>query len=228
VTSGTAPGSPGRTVRAVVHGGESTWDGPPDAVPARTTRRTLTKTEIFDTVLRLRHEDSVGMPSMRRLAAALDVSPMALYRHVSDKDEILLGLADKLLAAQTLPPTDSSWQDYLRQLAMLLRALLRSEPIVLEIFLRRPVASPAAQQRLAAAVAVLTDAGFDTAGSTRAYATVHTYTIGFCALEHARLAAGEAGRRVPLHTEEAVRIAGFVTDAQFAFGLDAILAGIAT
>ncbi len=186
----------------------------------------LTKGEIVDAALRIHAQDGLGMLSMRRLAAAVDASPMALYRHIADKDEILLEVVDVLLASQTSPPTDGPWPEYLRALALMLRSLLREEPIVLQLFSRRPIVTPAAQARLAAAVAVLTAAGFTEAAATHAYAAVHTYTVGFCALEQARGAA-DAGRSGTEPGDGAARIAGFVSHAQFLFGLDALIAGIA-
>jgi AcrR family transcriptional regulator len=82
------------------------------------------------TALRVRLEDDARELSMRRLAAALDVTPMALYRHFDDKDEILVAMADALLAAQELPPSETPWPEYLRALVVLLRRLLAAEPVV--------------------------------------------------------------------------------------------------
>ncbi len=51
---------------------------------------------------------------------------------------------------------------------------------------RRPVGVPAALSRMEAALAVLRSAGFDEEAAMAAYATIHTYTLGFAALEIAR------------------------------------------
>ena len=64
--------------------------------------------------------------------------------------------------------------------------------------------------RLNAASAVLTRAGYSTEHAHRVYAAVHTYTIGFCALERGRQAAD-----VPLTTADTSErvIADFVTES---------------
>ncbi len=155
----------------------------------------------------------------------MGVTPMALYRHVADKDEIMLAVTNERLLHQELPSPDTSWQKYLRELALLLRELVRAEPAVLGVFARRPVTVPAARARLDAAVMVLSRAGFDENDAVRAYATVHTYTLGFCALEFARGQGRACINEIELEAR-ATQIAGFVTDAQFEHGLNAIIEGL--
>jgi AcrR family transcriptional regulator len=189
-------------------------------------RPALNRADILQTALRVRLKDDSRGLSMRRLAAELDVTPMALYRHFDGKDDILLAMADELLAAQALPPDDSPWPQYLRELALSMRALMRAEPYVVQVFARRPMVSEPAQQRLATAMAVLVRAGFSEDEATSAYATVHIYNLGFCMLEQARRASGSLDGPVDMTTPHAARISGFVSEAQFVAGLDAIVAGI--
>ena len=50
--------------------------------------------------------------SMRRVAAELDAAPMSLYRHVSDKDELLLRMIDAAIAECPLPDDrPASWRE---------------------------------------------------------------------------------------------------------------------
>jgi AcrR family transcriptional regulator len=190
-------------------------------------RPALNRADILQTALRVRLEGDARTPSMRRLAAELDVTPMALYRHFDGKDDILLAMADELLAAQDLPAPDTPWQRYLRELALLMRTLLRSEPFVVGVFAHRPVISPAALLRLASAKRVLTKAGFTDDDAVRAYATVHIFTLGFCMLEQARHAEGYDEPGDDATSPETLQIAGFVSEAQFLASLDTIIAGIA-
>jgi AcrR family transcriptional regulator len=191
------------------------------------TRPALNRADILQTALRVRLEDEARTPSMRRLAAELDVTPMALYRHFDGKDDILLAMADELLSQQELPPDDTPWPGYLRELALLLRSLMRSEPFLIGVFARRPVLSPAALRRLAIAKEVLTRAGFGADDAVRAYATVHIFTLGFCMLEQARHASDYTGSDGDATAPEATQIAGFVSEGQFLSSLDTILAGLA-
>ena len=64
--------------------------------------------------------DRDGLPavSMRTLAHELGVAPMALYRHVSDKEDLLDALIEALLTEIELPAPSSDWRRDLRALAL--------------------------------------------------------------------------------------------------------------
>lgn len=187
----------------------------------------LSRARIVEAALRLSAAGTLEELSMRGLAEAMGVTPMALYRHVADKDDIMLAVTNERLEQQTLPSPDTPWPTYLRELALLLRALLRSEPAVLGVFARRPVTVAAARARLDAVVAVLTRGGFEADDAVRAYAAVHTYTLGFCSLEYARSQGGGPAHDVELF-QRAAQIASFVTETQFEYGLNAIIDGLKT
>lgn len=189
-----------------------------------TTQR-LSRERILDAAKLLSAEGRLHTLSMRSLAELMGVTPMALYRHVIDKDDIMLEVTNELLQQQQLPSSDSQWDDYLRSLALLLRAMVIEEPAILGLYARRPVTVPAARARLDAAVSVLTNAGLTEEAAIRAYATVHTYTLGFCALEFARHEARDGIEVVQLDPR-AAQIEGFVSETQFEQGLETILEGI--
>ena len=56
----------------------------------------------------------------------------------------------------------------------------------MHVYLRHPVVSPAAIARMDAMLEVLDSAGFAKARHERAYGAIHTYTVGFAALEASR------------------------------------------
>ena len=60
--------------------------------------------------------------SMRLVARELNVSTMALYRHVRNKDDLLDGLVERLLGELELPDDSLPWDERLRMLARELRA----------------------------------------------------------------------------------------------------------
>jgi len=165
--------------------------------------------------------------TIRQLATDLDVTPMALYRHIRDKDDILEAVADRLIGDLDLPSDDLPWPEYLAAMVRSLRGLLREHPAIIGLYTREPLTTPAARRRLAAARTALGRAGFDEAAATRAYATIHTFTIGFCALEAGR---GLIDTTTPAPAEDPDDRAlhEFVTDEQFEHGLEVIVAGIVT
>ncbi|WP_207392607.1 TetR family transcriptional regulator [Aeromicrobium sp. IC_218] len=71
--------------------------------------------------------DEIGIDalSMRRLAQELGVVPMALYKHVANKDDLLDGMVDVVIAELTEPPADVSWQDAVRHRVLSARAAVQ-------------------------------------------------------------------------------------------------------
>lgn len=185
----------------------------------------LTRQDIIDEALRRAARHELGTLTLRGLAEELEVSAMALYRHVRDKDEILEHVADALLAAAGLPERTERWRPFLKAMAASLRGVLSEHPEIVELVSRRPLTTPAARARLGAATDALHAAGFSHDDAIRAYAAVHTYTVGFCALEAGRRRDGEAGAD-PGADPVADTIASFVTEEQFHFGLRVILDGL--
>jgi AcrR family transcriptional regulator len=162
--------------------------------------------------------------TMRSLAADLGVAPMSLYNHVRDKDDLLGEVIDGMLAKVWNPRAKASnWQIWIAEAAEKLRHFLVSQPAALHVYLRHPVVSPAATARMATMMEVLRQAGFDDDAADRAYAAVHTYTIGFAALQASRDRWEPPAEAVdPL----AERLAGYTGPQQFSVGLRYLLEGI--
>jgi AcrR family transcriptional regulator len=68
-------------------------------VSPKTARRTngkLDREAVIDSALRFADEEGLEAISFRRLAEQFEVTPMALYWHFKDKEELLGSLADRL------------------------------------------------------------------------------------------------------------------------------------
>lgn len=187
----------------------------------------LSRDEIVATAAGYASTGGLAELTIRQLATDLDVTPMALYRHVRDKDDILEAVADRLIGELELPPDTLPWTEYLTAMVRSLRALLRQHPAIIGLYTREPLTTPAAKRRLVAARAALGRAGFDEGAATRAYATIHTFTIGFCALEAGR-GLIDADPAPPVDDPEDRALNEFVTDEQFEHGLAVIVAGLRT
>jgi TetR/AcrR family tetracycline transcriptional repressor len=180
------------------------------------------------------------------LAADLGVSPMAVYHHVRDKVDLLDEIVDRLLAQAWRPKADpaNDWRAWLTEGADKLRHLLVTHPVALEVYLTHPVASPAAIARMNAIIDILRRALGDEQIAQRAYAALHSYTIGFAALEASRSrrkpreniqhSIRSSGRvetnsnddRQPDNSDLVNRLAAYTTGRQFRQGLSYLLDGI--
>jgi TetR/AcrR family transcriptional regulator, tetracycline repressor protein len=162
--------------------------------------------------------------TIRGLAAGLGVAPMSLYRHIRDKDDLLDEVVDRLLAPAWRPSTaGDDWQAWVTEAAAKLRRFLVSQPVALHVYLSHPVVSPAAVERMNAMMGILRRAGADEQTAQRAYGALHTYTIGFAALEASRAGWVPGDGNV---TGLAQRLAAYTTTGQFMDGLRYLLEGI--
>ena len=149
---------------------------------------------------------------------------MALYRHVHNKDDLLIEVVDRLFAPRWQPRANrGNWRAYTAEAAERLRRFLVTEPAALYVYLEHPVVSPTSVARMDAMLEVLRAAGFDNQGAERAYAAVHTHTVGFAALEASR---ARAVRPDEPTDELHKKLASFTTPRQFKQGLTFLLDGI--
>jgi AcrR family transcriptional regulator len=149
------------------------------------TTRGLTREEVLDATLALADEQGVDAVSMRAVARRLDVTPMALYRHVGDKQALLDALVERLLDELPIPDRHQPWLDRLETLSASLRATARSHPDAFLMLLRRPAATPAALRRRDAVYDALRDAGIDEELVPRFERLLNSFILGFAASEAA-------------------------------------------
>src|SRR5215469_5043348 len=90
---------------------------------AETDRPRLSRATVVERGLAIGDEDGLEAVTIRRLAAELGVTPMALYWHFRNKDELMTGLADAVWAEfdVNIDP-NADWQ---AQLRFLLESLVR-------------------------------------------------------------------------------------------------------
>jgi AcrR family transcriptional regulator len=97
-----------------------------DAVPRAEPRGRLSRERVLRAAID--HADAGGLQAltMRTLAEMLEVAPMALYRHVANKDELLDGMIDVVVGEIDPPETGVDWKTAVRRrILSARRALLR-------------------------------------------------------------------------------------------------------
>jgi AcrR family transcriptional regulator len=86
----------------------------------------LTKQRVLRAAVELADQIGIESVSMRRLAEELGVVPMALYKHVANKEDLLDGMVDVVVAEIDPPLHDTDWKSEVRQrILSARRALLR-------------------------------------------------------------------------------------------------------
>lgn len=108
-------------------------------------RTPLSRERILDVAVALADEAGIETVSMRNLAERLDVVPMALYKHVANKEALLDGMVDRIVDEIEPPTDDTDWK----------RALRRRILSARDSLLRHPWASAVIESRTAPTPAVL-------------------------------------------------------------------------
>jgi AcrR family transcriptional regulator len=89
-------------------------------------RVTLSRDRVLRAAVTLADNIGIESLSMRRLADELGVVPMALYKHVANKEELLDGMLDIVVGEIDPPLTGTDWKSAVRQRILSARqALLR-------------------------------------------------------------------------------------------------------
>lgn len=212
----------------------------------RAPRQTLGRERIVDAALDIAERDGLQALSMRALANALGVVPMATYRHFANKGDLVDAVLERVASQIPIPPTGAHWRATAEALAQGLRRGLLAHIRLVEAVVARPSLGPSAIRLAEALYAALRADGFDDREVERATNLVFGYVLGFVGLEAPRrlaAAADDAAARVTQADLAAgySRIASaeipntlalqptpaeFVSEAQFEWGLAAILDGI--
>src|SRR5687768_4801597 len=135
----------------------------------------LDREQIVAAALKIARDDGINALSIRRLAAELGASRMALYRHVEDKEALLNLAGDAIAREQNLPLPDAAETDGLPQeeellkLVYAVRETLRTYPGLAELLLTRGSGSPASLAIADRCIGIMRRAGLDEATATNCY-----------------------------------------------------------
>jgi AcrR family transcriptional regulator len=213
-------------------------------MPKRTiaTRKPLSSARVLQVAVAVADGAGLDAFSMRGLAQELGVVPMALYKHVANKDELLDGMVDIVFSEIELPAGDLDWSSAMRRRAISTReALQRHSWAIGMMESRHP--GPANLANHNAVMGCLRKAGFSFATAIHAYSVQDAYIYGFALQERdlafeTRDSAGAAAQRraetigplenYPYLVEIATKLpeSGYDSAVEFAWGLDLILDGL--
>lgn len=198
-------------------------------------RPPLSRQRVLDAALRLIDQDGLEALSMRRIGAELAVEAMSLYRYFPSKDALLDALMERLWAEVRLPDESAhDWKDSVRASARSLRVLAHAHPNAYSLLLGRQAVPEAAVRLFDAFFKTFRAVGFDAPVAAHALGAVVAYAAGYamvelsCCLGQPERAAqcwvpADAALRFPEVTRALTECD---PEAQFEFGLEAVLAGL--
>jgi AcrR family transcriptional regulator len=206
-------------------------------------RRRLSRERVLRTAID--HADAGGLEAltMRQLADELEVAPMALYRHVANKDDLIDAMVDVVFSEIGVPAGGPDWKTAMRQRGIALRDVLARHRWAIGLMEARRSPGPANLRHHDAVIGKLRAAGFDVAMAAHAYSLLDSYIYGFALTkmnlpfdagpEVADVAqsmlepypANEYPNLVEFITEHAMK-PGYDYGDEFEYGLDVVLDGL--
>ncbi len=200
----------------------------------------LSRERVLRTAIDLADQGGIESLSMRKLGRALGVEAMSLYNHVSNKEDLLDGLADIVIGEIEVPASGDDWKAAMRRRAISAREMLARHPWAGGVIESRTSTSPTRSRYPEAVVGSLRQAGFSVEMAVHAFFTLDSYIHGFAVQEQnlpsgtpeelagvadtmlAALPAAEYPHLREVIVEYVLK-AGFDYADEFAFGLDLML-----
>ena len=145
---------------------------------ATTRRKPLSRERILAAALELVDEQGIEALSMRKLGQALGYEAMSLYNHVANKDDLLDGILD-LVLAEMEPPDPAGGLPAIRTAALSAHDALKRHPWAAGMLLSPGHVRPARLAAMDALLAALRNAGFSAETTYHAYHVLDAHIIGF-------------------------------------------------
>lgn len=150
-----------------------------------TTGRRLDRDRIVDAAIALADRVGTAPLTIRALATELGSSPMAIYHHVVDKDEILDAMVDRVFEEMGLPVIGAPWRGELERRARSARDAFRRHPWAIVLMDSRTSPGLATLRHNDAIVGCLRAAGMSIRLTAHAVAVLDTVAYGFAVQEAA-------------------------------------------
>lgn len=176
--------------------------GPPLARPSREAKSTvrrrgrprrLSRAQIVEAALEILSERPADELTMARVAKAVGAVPMALYRHVANRDDLMDAVVDAVMGGLALEiSSDAGWEQGVERWMFGVRSHLLRYPGALKAIGRAGRTSPAWLEALALLARVLEPAGLRGDALAAAIVAVSRTTMGWIVQEIAWPIAGEA------------------------------------
>jgi AcrR family transcriptional regulator len=146
-------------------------------------RLPLSRERILQAALRLVDEGGIESLTMRKLGQALGFEAMSLYNHVANKDDVLDGILDLILAETEPPSPAAEWDVAIRASAISVHEALRRHPWSCTLLISPGHIRPARLRYMDLLLGRLREASFSAETTYSAYHVLDGYIFGFALWE---------------------------------------------
>lgn len=198
-------------------------------------RPRLTRAGVIASGLALIDRSGADALTMRGLADAVGVSPMALYNHFSSKRDFLAAVAESVIGTAAFDGGKSNWRDQIHHCFAALRSLCLQHPGLPRLLEMEGAAPATVFGPMEVTLRALQKAGLDDIDSLRTYFVLVGYTLAQAIYQKRPIPALEPSEQV---RAERIMGRGYVAvenlklpaewdfDASFVFGISLILDGV--
>jgi AcrR family transcriptional regulator len=144
-----------------------------------TARPRLSRQGIIEAALALANEEGLDKLSMRRLALRLGVEAMSLYNHVSNKDDLLDGLVERVVSEFAVPDEMGDWKEEMRRRAFGAHEVLMRYPWASLLIVSRVNGGANMFAYVNATLGCLTRSGFSIQMADRVWNALDSHIYGF-------------------------------------------------
>jgi AcrR family transcriptional regulator len=123
-------------------------------------RQPLNKSRVLTAAVASADKAGLEALSMRSLAEQLGVVPMALYKHVANKEELIDGMIDVVIGEIEPPRTDLDWRGAVRQRILSARQALLRHPWTSRAMESRSTPTPVVLGYMDSMIAMFLAGGF--------------------------------------------------------------------
>lgn len=203
----------------------------------------LSQRAIAQAALAVIDAEGIDALTMRKLAKHLGSSPMGLYTYFPDREALLDGVAQLLMAEVDTPPEDVHWREAMRHIMKAVRDVAMRHPNASRLINRFPPHTPDALAFVEAGFRSFRRAGFDELSTARCYRALAAYSLGTIDIElggyfspEARAITSDsqntidtptASKFLPLVSEVSPLLFAQDDAAEFDYGLELLLDGFA-
>jgi TetR/AcrR family transcriptional regulator, tetracycline repressor protein len=128
-------------------------------------RRSLSRDALVARGLEIGNTEGLAAVSLRRLASDLQVTPMALYRHVHDKQDLINAMTERVLEGFDLSigfEPEMSWNDRIRRAMWNYKEQMDARPLALPLSIAYTGDGPEVFWRMSEdLLVILLEAGFE-------------------------------------------------------------------
>jgi len=148
-------------------------------MPSPAQRRPLSRERVLRAAVALADRSGIEALTMRRLGQELGVEAMSLYKHVANKDDVLDGIVDLVVADIEVPPTGTPWRPAMRARAVSAHGVLLAHPWAPLQIMSRFSIGLGMTRYLDATLGRLREGGFSVEAALDAWHTLDSHIYGF-------------------------------------------------